>query len=414
MAMAMDPKMPPQKATDGLTIRRPSLARTLVIAMLTGLVLLFVFSTSMAGIFRYDNPALALRFAPWDAVANSAIADQQLQSGDFVNDLGTVVGHARSALTRSPLSPSALRVLGLVDELQGQPARARIYLEAAGRLSRRDLGTQLWLINDRVAREDVPGALTHFDIAMRTSVIGRTILFPILGNALDDPALSGPIFSVMSKEPNWLHDFVVVCNQQGRAVSIARYLPGLSRKRTPSAAELTQITIDQLVRENRYVVARALFGQSMDKIQSATQVFDSQFEGLTGFAPFVWAVSTDSKLSAVLAQPGLAIAADRNSSGIAISQTMALPPGNYSLATRGVVTQGGSASWAIRCLPPAPTWIVKLDVARRGETPPTVPVQFSVPSKCEGQLLALTVDAPVADRGLLGKIDQVTISQRGP
>ena len=81
-------------------------------------------------------------------------------------------------------------------------------------MSRRDLPTQLWLIEENVNRNNVPGALRHYDVALRTSLSSHELLFRSSSAFDDDPdtcradgtagrrsALSRAIFGALIQQP---------------------------------------------------------------------------------------------------------------------------------------------------------------------------------------------------------------------
>lgn len=86
--------------------------------------------------------------------------------------------------------------------------RARRLFLHSERLSRRNLITQLWAIEDAVARDDVAGALRHYDIALRTAPRMAEVLFPVLKSASTDPAIRTGLIRTLSGKPLWAGDFI--------------------------------------------------------------------------------------------------------------------------------------------------------------------------------------------------------------
>ena len=409
MVMATVPKMPKNNPADRLKFARPGVSRVVVVVAAFASIMAFAISTSIASIARYNDPELALRVAPWDSVANAVLADQRLQSGQYNERTSAFVDPARSALTRSPLSPAAFRVLGFADDLRGQPARAKRAVMTAERLSRRDLGTQLWLINEAVARADATGALRHFDTAMRTSVVARTVLFPVLTQAIQDQELRPGIAAMMRSRPNWLRDFTIVAVQTGSATVVAKILPTLNGALGAETIAVTQATIDQLVREGQYGIAKELSGH---RAQTAQAITSSDFKRTRAFPPFAWVLAEEDGISAQPSTNGLILSADRGRSGTAAAQVLALRAGTYRLQTRGAVFKGGTASWSLRCLPSNVSPVVQLAVpSERAASASSA--AFSIPSKgCAGQSLRLDVDALESQRGLTGKVDRVVLERQ--
>ncbi|MFV3517295.1 hypothetical protein ACNJD8_22045, partial [Mycobacterium tuberculosis] len=73
---------------------------------------------------------------------------------------------ARQALVQDPTAVAAVATLGINAQLRGDTGPARRIFAYANQLSRRDLRTQLWAIEDAVSRNDIPGVLNNYDIAL--------------------------------------------------------------------------------------------------------------------------------------------------------------------------------------------------------------------------------------------------------
>src|SRR3546814_17422634 len=73
--------------------------------------------------------------------------------------------------------------------MHGDRAGGERLLAYSQTLSRRDLRTQLMAIELAVARDDIPSALRHYDIALRTKKNAPDLLFPVLTSALTNPTI---------------------------------------------------------------------------------------------------------------------------------------------------------------------------------------------------------------------------------
>jgi len=91
---------------------------------------------------------------------------------------------ARAALRLSPLNPAAMRQLGMTASANADPQAALPWLAASQDMSRRDLLTQIALVNAEVARGDLPAVLLHYDRALRVSQAAGPALYPSLARAL--------------------------------------------------------------------------------------------------------------------------------------------------------------------------------------------------------------------------------------
>jgi len=142
-------------------------------------------AVSAANALRQVRPDLAHRIMPFDARANAGLAEQaSVRMAQDRAARATAAGLAREALSRDVTVVAAWRTLGLELETEGRRGDAERLIRFAERLSRRDLPTQLWLIEANVARNDIEGALAHYNIALRTSQAAADVLFPILVQAI--------------------------------------------------------------------------------------------------------------------------------------------------------------------------------------------------------------------------------------
>src|SRR5690606_19569180 len=115
---------------------------------------------------------------------------------------------ARLALRQDPTAVPALSVLGWQAQMRGDIARAREVFSYSHRLSRRALRTQIWAIEEAVARGDIAGALEQYDRALRTSRSAREMLFPVLAAALSEPAVRLQLLETMATDSIWRGAFV--------------------------------------------------------------------------------------------------------------------------------------------------------------------------------------------------------------
>lgn len=163
---------------------------------------------AIANIVWQQDPDFALRLVPDHPLALSLKADVQFMESQRPTSLNIVENMARHSLEGQPLNPVAVRLLGYVADSRGDTQRARALLRLAHKISRRDFGTQLWLIEDAVARGDKRQALYHYDIAIRTTPASHQILFPTLIGALDDPEVRLGFSTYVRQAPDWLPGFL--------------------------------------------------------------------------------------------------------------------------------------------------------------------------------------------------------------
>ncbi len=89
-------------------------------------------------------------------------------------------------------------------------------VQMSARLSRRDAGTQLWLIEAAAQRNDTGETLEHYDIALRTKADTRDILFPRLLNAIDDAEIRQALKPYVHGKNRWIAEFISYANANSK------------------------------------------------------------------------------------------------------------------------------------------------------------------------------------------------------
>lgn len=368
---------------------RPFLRRGLTIAGALALAALSG-AVSIAGITRNDRPDIALLLLPFDAVANARMADILLQSQP-PGPRDQIIAHAQASLVRTPLSPSAARILGLVagDQAPGGVAERRIRF--ADRLSRRDLGTNLWLIEEAVKRNDVAGALDRYDIALRTTPLAHGVLYPVLAGALADSEFVEPFIAMTRRRnPTWLADFLPWALQKGGATeNVAAIVSRLPAAWASRDRILAVTTLGQLVGEKRFAAAaRFLDAPVAQAAGSGGLVSTRRLIPLAdgrGLAPFSWSLAASSDLGAEADGTGASAWAGNGTTGAAVSRLLALPPGTYRLRAGWRSIEGeGSAAWTLTCAGEEGRYLSTLRA-------PSVAVLFQVSADCPAQTLQLVL-----------------------
>lgn len=181
----------------------------LITWVLVGSLLVYGATVNAVGnITKRKAPAIALSVVPGDAVALVSQAERQFMSSQSRPSLAKVDSLSLQSIRQQPLNPVALRLLGYTADLSGNSATAGKRIELAARLSRRDFGTQLWLIENAVRAGDNKQALVHYDIALRTALTSRPILFPTLTGALADKDIRDALLPYVRSSPSWMSSFL--------------------------------------------------------------------------------------------------------------------------------------------------------------------------------------------------------------
>lgn len=294
------------------------------------------------------------------------------------------VEFARRALLTEPLAVNALRVLGVS---QSDPARARRALHLAERLSKRDLPTQAWLVQQAAAQGDLDRVLVHYDTALRGSTAGARLLMPRLVKAMAIPQAVAPFARLSDRDPPWFASFAGSVAATGDLAAV-RNLSAVLLARPKLFEVVERRTIGSLVarlaKDERYGEAERLYtglpGQSDAPIRHA------DFRVIDPIAPFDWRLAPDPAVSAGAVQGGLAILVTQPAEHLVAEQLLSLSPGQWRMAGGSSIQAGmlGQGEWRVICAAGGRS-LATLAVRSRSAVPVTVP------SACSHQWLRLAV-----------------------
>jgi hypothetical protein len=385
--------------------KRSGLVRWLM-AGIVGLVLsALLVSITAAGVFRYSHPQLALALAPYDARARAAFAQQLISSGQApsVETMSLASEYARNAYRNDPTASAALRVAGFVADLQGRRPEARRLLAYTETITKRDMLTELWLIEDRVAADDIPGALRHYDTIMRTSEEVKPVLYPVLTNATRTPEIARQLNRILLARPNWWRNFLTYYLGAGNdAVAFATVFQGTLDWSDEQDRELATTLLGRLSGAGRYDLAWAAYVDVQGPPARQDNLLrDGNFRVEHRLPPFDWSFAEDGELipdrrlrdgsdqDFVLYVP-----AGSSLAGDVARQLLRLPPGRYRAeALVGSVPEDELRRPLVRieCAGPPGRRLAETDFPSADVEARRLGVEFSVPTGCANQWFAIRV-----------------------
>lgn len=323
---------------------------------------------------------------------------------------------ARQALRQDPTAVAAIATLGLNAQVRGDTAGARRSFTYAERLSRRDLQTQLWAIEDAVGRGDIPGALRHYDIALRTSRNAPDLLFPVLGSAITESSVRDSLIKRLAAKPIWGTDFVAyVAGNSPYPSATASLFLALRKSSVPVPEQADTKLIVELVARNELELAWSYYSRirvGVDRRRSR----DPRFTADLSFpSPFDWVPINDAGTSASIQRSDEAgqfdFSAPASVGGPLLQQLQLLPPGNYRIDGHSIGIDQPPAAvpyWTLTC--PSGRELGRVAVPNSNEAGGAFAGRFSVPSDCTVQTLTLIARPSNALGGLSGQIDRVQLS----
>ena len=373
------------------------------------------FALAVSGVARIKAPAAALAVMPGESVALASRADQVF----FANPQSPspeVKRLALKALESQPINPKALRLLGYIEDAGGNSGKAEEYIRMAAKLSRREAGAQLWLIEASARKGDIHQTLAHYDIVLRTKPDTQTVLFPRLVSAIEDLEIRAALKPYIRNENGWGRSFLSF------AINNTNHLPVLTRLiletgglSDPDEARVQEVAlIGRLVAEGYFAEARQIFlqmpGVQASRISSAA--FDASDRNAR-FGAIGWQLINDLDAGGGFTDNGkhvaLSIFANSSTTRPVATKLLYLKPSNYILDVKVSSIDRGSGGflrWALRC--PDATggkilWSVDSVTA-------SLKGRFNIPSGCPVQYLNLIASGGNGQTGLEATIGSVSIS----
>ena len=347
-----------------------------------------------------------------------------LQGQPTASALPSVRSLAIRSLARQPVNPEAARFLGLAAAAANQPARADKLMTYAEAMSRRDLPAQLFLIERHVERDDIAGALRHYDRAMSTRPASWAILFPILNGATDTAAVWQPLAEYLAQRRPWarpfLEQFVPQATAPGALVAIARRM-GLDRAPSPDLAMLQAIQ-QRLVVLKAYRAAAELYDRAQGRTGADGALLrNGGFEQPGGWQPFDWNLIDEPDLRAER-QPSpagrghaLFLSAANGRGGDVAVQHIILPAGVWQARARVGAIAGDKLAFPqmiVRCAADGREFLHQtLSAAPAGGVAWTA--SFTVPADCPAEQIVLRVRSPFDPQDAAPWIDDITLYREG-
>lgn len=379
---------------------------------------------AIANIAWQQNPDLALRFVPDHPLALSLKADMQFMQSQSPASLKKVEAMAKKSLEGQPLNAVAVRLLGYVADARGEKEKARRLILLAQKISRRDFGTQLWLIEDAVARGDKKQALYHYDIAMRTTPSSHSILFSTLVGALDDPEVRKGLAPYIRRAPEWVPGFLneaISTNPNPATVADLLVKAGKLPDRDDYRG-LSNSLLAQLAAKSKFPAFQQYYmslpGSKQATLQSA--VLDKATVGLR-YPVAGWQLVDNPAIGGAFSAPdkngrfSLSAFAGSGERGELMRKYLFLKPGNYRFTARYQATDGvadAEIRWDLQCLSAEGNrgaWFVTTPIIKGSSA--TVR-DFALGTDCRSQLLMLQLAGGNGQLGAEFVLNSVDVKPR--
>lgn len=367
---------------------------------------------SLAQVLSKGDPASAHGLAPYDGRITARLAAELTGPKASGTDRSRGGEFARLALRQDPTAVAAASALGVNAQIRNDTAGARRLFAYAEKLSRRDLITQLWAIEDAVARGDVKGALRHYDIALRIKPAMADVLFPVLTAASAEPAIRSELVRTLAAKPAWSVDFVNYTAIHGKNPrAVAGLFQGLRRAgiavpQTAQAGAVGALLASGAVDQAWSYYAS--FRPGVDRRRSRDPRFGARLEAPSQLD---WVAINDAGVTTTI-EPGLFdFSAPASVGGALLQQVQLLPAGDYRLSghSDGIdQAEGARPYWVLTCRDGRE--LGRVNMPNSNQAGGNFAGALRVPADCPIQTLVLMARPSEAVGGLSGRIDRVELT----
>jgi hypothetical protein len=377
-------------------------------------------SNAIVNVTRAASPETALAMDPDDAAALALKTDKQWTDAAAKGKQIDFMPAARRSLLAAGLNARALRLYGLGLDMRGDRPKVLLLNQTAVRVSRREGGAQLWLMEHAVERNDIPAVLAHYDVMLSTNAGMGELLHEKLALGLSDPEIRNAFVPYVRKAPFWLAGFLgnALVQPNPDALSYAiRQAGGLPR--TKAYGPYSTALLGQLFARGKFEEARAFYqslpgsdARNLTSVAFTDAAFDPKF------APVSWLLESNSSVGATLAKSGEERAINAfalsGALGVAASKYLFLRPGTYRFGSEHRITSPSAnarAAWVLRCASSADQSVIyQSEIIRRPLSEPPA-AQALITENCPVQRLELSLSGGDDAEGLELQVSKVTIGQ---
>lgn len=305
----------------------------------------FATASAVSAISTRQAPETALSVWPLNGAAAARVASEEMRrlriakSKQEPETVGLVMPNesaahlAKRSLVTLPLNPDAFRVLAMASNTDDQTRINTV--EAASRLSRRDLLTQLYIIGHWAEQGDFTQALDNYDALLRRRTPARDLAGQLLARSMADGALTAKIAGLLRDDPMWKSLLFYHLQREEPSwdsfIALHRELADTNVIPIEVSSEFARRLVGRGLVEDALTVAR--IAADVD-LEPSRQFSDKAFEVEPPF-PGTWTITAPEDISFVpLFGGGVAIQLSRNTSGVIAERIVALRPGRYRARLR--------------------------------------------------------------------------------
>ena len=378
-----------------------------------------VIALTVSGLTRSKNPQVALMAVSGESNALANRADQILFANP-TNPSAAVTKLARAALEQQAINAKAIRQLGYAADAKGDQKRALALMTMADRLSRREAGTQLWLIEHYAQANNTSKTLNHYDILLTTEPDAQALLFPRLSSAIADGPNRAALLPYVRLNRPWASGFLWHAIRSDKdlsnVINLIAEAKGLPKNDEEKRAQEVAL-LSRLVAEKRFGDAKRIYalipGARTALLTNPSFDIDDR---RARFGAMGWQIPDGPDAGGGFlskngqSDPALSIFANSATTQTIASRLLYLTPGSYRFLVKMSQLQsgdGGYVRFQMRCPTrpdSVPVWIFDID-------PKRFFARIDVTSDCPVQFLDIVGSGGKGQLGMEAAISSITITR---
>jgi hypothetical protein len=309
--------------------------------------------------YLYSDPEVGASLWPADGNSLAAIAQARVTAANGEID-DTTRALVRSAIEREPLLANPLALAGLDAANAGDRTRAeRLMLAARNRDPRLPL-VRFWLFDHFVRTGQYASALDEVGPAIRLQPDAITAIMTVLAAMADTPQGNQALATKLATRPFWETSFFQTAANNSAPDALLTLLSHLPHAN--QAVDEQRAVFLALVNSGKGALAYDNWRRFLPATyrSRAATIYDGNFGGWPGAAPFNWVLTSDDVGTARMVPAGdlpqstaLDVRYFGSTAGVLAQQYIRAAPGRYRLqvAARSRTTgvTGGRLSLELRC-----------------------------------------------------------------
>lgn len=297
----------------------------------------------------------AANWASWSTRAHERAATEALVEGNA----DRARGEAEAALKLSPINAGAVRSIGVLELLRGQPATGNALMNIAAGLGWRDSIVQLWVIDRALRAGDAATAVQRAEGLFRQNQFLPPALTLLLRAPKPEPVQT-TLAAALAQQPPWRSKFLAMGAQvdAAEAPAFERLLAGLAAKPPGLTSSDSQPFVEHLIALGDVAAARRVWVMPRGNRLLVNGGFETNVPSRTGqLMPDAWSLVSSRRSRPLVGRApsggqgnALRIIGSNGGKPVVV-QRLLLAPGAYALTFRAYTKAPLAASlrWEIQC-----------------------------------------------------------------